>query len=159
MIRLFRPTNGTLTKYWNIRVQIPYFLIHLLIDLFDAASSRDWRRIHETVPRLVTLLTGSVKACLHMDEHVVARELGVVRDDLSTRVRQELGLSVAQLRHVILMRRAVQMLAATNEQVAQIAYAIGFEHPSPFNRGFAKLFGVSPRAFRKIVRARSREGV
>jgi len=139
------------------RAWSPLALQHVL-DLFDAASRCDWARIDETVRRLVTRLTGSGKACLHMDEHAVAHDLGVDRNDLLTHLRNELGLSVAQLRHVIVMRRAVQMLAVTDEQVAQIAYALGFEHPSPFNRSFASFFGVSPRAFRKIIRARSSDG-
>ncbi len=131
------------------------FALQHVLDLFAAASGRDWTSIDETVRRLVTVLIDSGNACLHMDDHAVAHDLGVDKGDLSSRLRRELGLSVAQLRHVIVMRRAVQMLAATDEQVAQIAYAIGFEHPSPFNRSFASLFGVSPRAFRTFIRARS----
>lgn len=95
------------------------------------------------------------KACLHLDEEAVAQELGVDRDGLSTRLRRELGLSLHQLRRLIIMRRAVQMLAVSEEQVAQIAYAVGYDHPSAFNHGFASLFGVSPRTYRSLIGARS----
>jgi AraC-like DNA-binding protein len=102
----------------------------------------------------VIKLIAAGKAGLHIKEDAVAEELGVNRDTLSALVRREFGISIPQLRRLIVMRRAVQVLAVTDEQVAQIAYAVGYEHPSAFNHSFASVFGVSPRTFRRMTGAR-----
>jgi AraC-like DNA-binding protein len=51
------------------------------------------------------------------------------------------------------MRRAIQMLAASDEQISQIAYAVGYEHASAFNHSFGTLFGISPRVYRRLIAA------
>ena len=131
-------------------------LRHILYRL-EAGPGPDWKSVDETVRWLVMTLIAAGKTYLHLSEDAVAHELGVDREVLSTLLRRELGLSMPQLRRVILMRRAVQMLAVGDEQVAQIAYALGYEHPSAFNHGFARVFGVSPRTFRRLIGARSRK--
>jgi DNA-binding response OmpR family regulator/AraC-like DNA-binding protein len=135
----------------------PRLALGHFLDRLEAGPGPDWKSVDETVRRLVMRLIAAGKTCLHLSEDAVAQELGVDREILSTLLRRELGLSVPQLRRVIVMRRAVRMLAITDEQVAQIAYATGFEHPSAFNRGFASLFGISPRTFRRLMGARSRK--
>jgi AraC-like DNA-binding protein len=77
-------------------------------------------------------------------------------DILSRVPRDAFGLSIRQLRRAVIMRRAVQMLAASDEQVAQIAYAVGYEHPSAFNHSFASFFGVSPNSCRQLIGTRGR---
>ena len=129
----------------------PRLALQHVLDLLEAAARGDWTRVDETVRRLVMKVIAVGKGCLHVDEDVIAQALAVERDDLSTRLRRELGLSVSQFRRVIVMRRAVQMLAVSDEQVAQIAYAVGYEHPSAFNHGFASLFGLSPRTYRRLL--------
>jgi DNA-binding response OmpR family regulator/AraC-like DNA-binding protein len=131
----------------------PRLALQHTLDRIDAASRCDWRRADERARRFVIKLIAAGKACLQLSEKAVAKELGVHRDALSTVIRREFRLSIPQLRRLIVMRRAVQMLAVTDEQVAQIAYAVGYEHPSAFNHSFASLFGVSPRKYRGLIGA------
>ena len=133
----------------------PRLLLRHILDRLDAGPGPDWKSVDETVRRLVMRLITAGKACLHLSDDAVAQGLGVEREVLSTQLRREFGLSIHQLRCVIVMRRAVQMLAITDEQVAQIAYAVGYDHPSAFNHGFANLFGVSPREYRRLIGPRS----
>jgi DNA-binding response OmpR family regulator len=133
----------------------PRLALQHALDRLDAASQCDWRRVDERARRLVVRLIAAGKGCVHLDEDAVAKELGVDRDALSMVIRREFGLSLPQLRRLIVMRRAVQLLAASDEQVAQIAYAVGYEHPSAFNHGFANLFGVSPGNYRRLIGAQA----
>ena len=129
----------------------PRLALGHFLDRLEAGPGPDWKSVDETVRRLVMRLIATGKTCLHLSEDAVVHELGVDREILSTLLRRELGLSITQLRRVIVMRRAVQMLAVSDEQVAQIAYAVGYEHPSAFNHGFASLFGLSPRTYRRLL--------
>lgn len=133
----------------------PRLALRHILDRLEAGPGPDWMSVDETIRRLVMSLVAAGKTCLHLNEDAITQGLGVDPEVLSTLLRRELGLSTSQLRRVIVMRRAVQMLAATDEQVAQIAYAIGFEHPSALNHGFANLFGLSPRTFRGLIGAPS----
>lgn len=40
------------------------------------------------------------------------------------------------------------------EQFAQIAYRIGYEHPPQFDRDFHLAFGVTPSELRQVLRSR-----
>lgn len=130
----------------------PRLMLEHIVGLLQAGPGPHWRSVNETVQRLVVRMGAAGKTCLHLSEAAVANELGVDANVLAMLLRRDLGLSILQLRRVVLMRRAIQMLAVTDEQVAQIGYAIGFEHPSAFNHSFASLFGVPPRTFRRLSR-------
>jgi len=49
---------------------------------------------------------------------------------------------------------ACRRLTATDDGLARIAYDCGFTHPSAFAHQFRRHFGVTPRAFRRLKRAR-----
>jgi hypothetical protein len=68
-------------------------------------------------------------ALVHLTKERVAAALALTPAALVTLLRKDLSLSFRQLRRIILMRRAVLALASTNEQVAQIAYALGYDSP------------------------------
>ena len=121
-------------------------------DRLVAASLVDWRQIDMTARHVVERAETAGKGCVHLTELPVASELGLQPHRVSALLGRELGLSFRELRRAIVMRRAVQMLASGSEHVAQIAYAVGYEHPSPFNRSFLNLFGISPRSYRRLVR-------
>jgi AraC-like DNA-binding protein len=48
------------------------------------------------------------------------------------------------------MRVAIVRVLTTTEQIAQIAFALGYEHPTQFAREFAGMFGCSPTALREL---------
>jgi len=60
------------------------------------------------------------------------------------------GQSAQQHIHNHLIERAKQMLSTGSLTVAEVAYALGFEHPQSFNKLFKKRVGVSPGGFSRI---------
>jgi AraC family transcriptional regulator of arabinose operon len=50
------------------------------------------------------------------------------------------------------LRHAAELLATTEERIAQIAYAAGFRDASNFNHAFKRTFGVAPKAYRLAAR-------
>lgn len=63
-------------------------------------------------------------------------------------VRKETGLTPKDIitRHIV--AHAKQMLVKTGDDVAQIAYSLGFEYPAHFTRVFKRITGQNPTQFR-----------
>jgi DNA-binding response OmpR family regulator len=129
-----------------------------LAERLEGVTRDDWSNVDRIVRHLVVRLIAAGKACVHLREDVSAGELGMDPQDLSNLLVREIGLSFRQLRRVIVMRRGVQMLASSDEQVAQIAYAVGYEHPSAFDHSFKSLLGLSPGDYRRLINGYQRRG-
>jgi AraC family transcriptional activator of pobA len=85
-----------------------------------------------------------------------AHALAVSPTHLSRVVRAATGASALRLIDARRMREARRQLAYTNLPVTTIAYTLGYSDPAYFSRAFARVEGLSPRAFR--VRVSGPEG-
>jgi AraC-like DNA-binding protein len=84
--------------------------------------------------------------------HELASELRVNRHYLSRLLKVDTGMTFRQWRWAVLMRAAVGQLGSSDKDIRQIASAAGYEDPRQFDRGFRRLFGTSPREFRRLAR-------
>ena len=78
----------------------------------------------------------------------LAREVAQERTYLFRRTRQLLGESPSDLIRRARLERGAALLKDTNERVADIAYAVGFNSVSYFSQCFLAAYGVSPTVFR-----------
>lgn len=69
---------------------------------------------------------------------------------LSDLLKKETGKAAQQHIQDNIIDQAKTPMLATNEQVSQIAYALGFEYPQHFSKLFKKRTGLSPAQYRKI---------
>jgi AraC-like DNA-binding protein/CheY-like chemotaxis protein len=83
----------------------------------------------------------------------LASELGIGAAHLGRLLRAETGLTFNQWRWVMRLRGAVAPLVDSDEQIAQIAYRLGYDSPAQFDREFRRIFGITPTGFRRVVRA------
>ena len=65
-------------------------------------------------------------------------------------LKKETGKNAQQHIQDSLIERAKMLLLGSNEQVAQIAYALGFEYPQHFSKMFKAKTGLSPVEYRKV---------
>lgn len=86
---------------------------------------------------------------VRLTERILARELHTDRSELGRRIRLDTGLTYRQWRRGLAVQPVLRELITTNEQVAQIAFHCGYEHPSQLDREFRMLMGVSPSEFRR----------
>ena len=63
--------------------------------------------------------------------------------------RAQAGMSAHALIESHLMREATRLLAYTRMTAQAIAYQLGYQDPSYFNRRFRKVMGLSPGAYRQ----------
>lgn len=68
---------------------------------------------------------------------------------LSDLLRLHTGQNTQQHIHERLIEKAKQKLAATNQSVSEIAYALGFEHAQSFSTLFKKKTSITPLEYRQ----------
>jgi AraC family transcriptional activator of pobA len=78
-----------------------------------------------------------------------ADELNLSPRYLSDLLKQETGKTAMDLIQVFLISEAKNLLYQGNHTVNEVAYLLGFEHPTYFSRLFKKEAGLSPNQFKK----------
>ncbi|MGD9602434.1 MAG: GlxA family transcriptional regulator [Gammaproteobacteria bacterium] len=84
----------------------------------------------------------------------LAREFGVSPRSLDRRFRAAIGVSPLAYVQQQRMKVAQELLASTNLGVGEIAFRVGYSDVGHFTRLFTRLLAVSPRNYRRTVRAR-----
>lgn len=120
-----------------------------------SALARQWpERRESSLPR-----TRDVKriatAREHLAQHFVnppriselARLVGVNQTKLKAGFRKLTGMSIYQYVVGCRMQRAAHLLATQDYAVAEVAYRVGYAHPTNFTHAFKHYHGMLPRAF------------
>lgn len=112
-----------------------------------------------SVPSSVATALARLEVAIHAGEHPIheskmARDLALHPTHLGRLLKLHLGLGFRQIRRLFRARRALLLVVDSDEQLAQIAYAVGYPHPSQLDRDFRTLFGARPGALRRRVRPR-----
>jgi AraC family transcriptional activator of pobA len=81
--------------------------------------------------------------------HFIAEKLTVSPSYLSDMLRNLTGQNAQQHIHNKLLEKAKVKLATTNLTISEIAYGLGFEHPSSFTKLFKSKTAISPLEFRQ----------
>ncbi|MFZ2030966.1 MAG: AraC family transcriptional regulator ligand-binding domain-containing protein [Vitreimonas sp.] len=87
---------------------------------------------------------------LHKGHHsieAVARKLGLSRQTLYTRLKQE-GATFETVLNDLRHKLALEFLITKKLSVNETAYLVGFSDPAAFSRAFKRWTGQSPREFR-----------
>jgi AraC-like DNA-binding protein len=78
----------------------------------------------------------------------MARSAGLGQSQFHALFRATTGQSPKQFRLRKLLDRAVDRLITTTDPITEIAYGLGYQNVSSFNRLFRRRFGVTPTEFR-----------
>lgn len=100
--------------------------------------------------RFINKLLTIIEANLNQPEFGVeelAREVSLSRVQLYRKIRAITGQTAAEFIRTVRLNRAAQLLKQKHDNIAQIAYDVGFHNPSYFSSAFYKHFGVYPSEF------------
>ena len=70
-------------------------------------------------------------------------------------IKKETGSTPRDIITIHLINEANHRLAVSNEDIAMIAYDLGFEYPAHFSRMFKRVTGASPRQYRDSLNAKN----
>jgi AraC-like DNA-binding protein len=84
----------------------------------------------------------------------MAKTAGLGQSRFHALFRATTGQSPKQAQLTRLFDTAAEELVATALPVAEIAYALGYQNASSFNRQFKRRFGLTPSEFRAASRSR-----
>jgi signal transduction histidine kinase/DNA-binding response OmpR family regulator/ligand-binding sensor domain-containing protein len=90
----------------------------------------------------------------HMDDadfsiEELSREVACSHMQLYRKLKGLAGQTPSQFLRTIRLKRAADLLRAKSDNVTQIAYTVGFNSPSYFNKCFKEQFGCTPVQFSK----------
>lgn len=123
-----QPVNTTSEKYANASSRISSMFIELLERQFPVDSTEQ-----------------SLKS---KTPHDFAEKLSIHVNHLNRAVKEVTGKSTSEIISARIANEAQALLMHTDNTVAEIAYSLGFEHPSNFNIFFRKQTGKTPKMAR-----------
>lgn len=103
---------------------------------------RDFR-----IRKALKYLQDSVGEAVELDQ--VAREVGLSRPHFYKLFRAQIGLTPNLYLNALRMERAIEMLATSNEPVANIGFDLGFSSQASFSRFFISNGVVPPSTYRR----------
>lgn len=76
-------------------------------------------------------------------------EIGVTRSTLYRKIKTMTGLTTSDFVKNIRLKKACSILKKDISNIAEVAYAVGFNDPKYFSKCFKKEFGITPREYIK----------
>src|SRR5690606_37834168 len=95
-------------------------------------------------------LNFGINTNIYMED--IARELRVSPSYLTKKFKEDVGIPPHQFLLMLRIRKAKQLLAETDIDIASIADECGFSHQGHLTRYFSKDVGMPPLKFRQHVR-------
>jgi AraC-like DNA-binding protein/AmiR/NasT family two-component response regulator len=117
-----------------------------------AAATARWRAPRKgKVREAIACLEQRLRRGQRPRQYEVAADVGADPVHLGRLFRADTGLRFSDWKTAYSIRSGLKAVAQTDNLVSQIAYQLGFEHPSQFIREFESLVGVTPREYRRRV--------
>ena len=80
---------------------------------------------------------------------ITTERLGINRSKINTILKEELGMTFTAYINKLRLTEAARLLSEyPDETISQIAYRVGFNNPSYFNKLFKETYGCSPKHFK-----------
>ncbi|MFH1761144.1 MAG: AraC family transcriptional regulator [bacterium] len=117
------------------------------VDRLKKTSFKIKQNYHPAVKKIIEHISENIQS--HLNIQNLAEITNLSRGYLSQLFKNETGENLLDFINRKKIEQAGKMLENTNYTVNEVAYKLGFKHPSNFNRTFKRYFGIAPKAFRK----------
>ncbi|AWW00381.1 AraC family transcriptional regulator [Arcticibacterium luteifluviistationis] len=159
---LFKRMYDELDSSYEYKYDI--ILHNLLILIHEASKRRIFKsKVEKTANASLTITAKFMEILerqfpIDSSEHTInmkkpsdfADQLSVHVNHLNRAVNETTGKSTSEIISTRVVSEAMALLKHSSNSVSEIAYTLGFEHPSNFNLFFKKHAALSPRAFRNL---------
>lgn len=79
----------------------------------------------------------------------LAKQLGISKTLVYLKLKKLLNMSGTEYIQTLRFKKAVELMACTNQNISEIAYEIGFSDPNYFSKVFKKVYKETPTVYRK----------
>lgn len=81
------------------------------------------------------------------DVEIFSREMGMSRTNLHRKLKALTDCSATEFIRVFRLKRAMSLMEQKSGNITEVAYAVGFNSVSYFNKCFSKHFGKAPSGY------------
>ncbi|WP_238387848.1 helix-turn-helix domain-containing protein [Pararcticibacter amylolyticus] len=151
-----REISGNLDQHsYNLILTNLELLLSYCSRFYDRQFLTRTKVSHDIVERFDRLLNdyfakGSLIESGLPDVKHFASELNLSANYLTDLLSKYTGKSTQEHIHLKLIDKAKALLWSTENAISEIAYDLGFEHPSHFTKLFKSKTGYSPKAYRQL---------
>lgn len=121
-------------------------LIHMICTVLLRIKNKNYRKEIIEVMHYIDTHIGE-KITLNS----IATQINMNESYISRLFKSETGMNIIHYINMIKMEKAKELLKEKNMIVKDVAYALGFEEQSYFNRMFNKYFGINPKEYKKCT--------
>jgi AraC-like DNA-binding protein len=151
--------NGKRYIYGTLIFIVLYYLILLLVKIKIGSGKREkvvvpYEKIELKNPDTEEL--GRIKNYIaqHFAEpeltvETVAKGAGITAAKIPTLLKEHINMNFKQYLNTIRMHEAKRLIKMSDRSIVEIAYAVGYNSISHFNRTFKQMENVSPTEYRK----------
>lgn len=124
--------------------------------LIASAAHLRWEDVDDKVRQVATIIEGVGHRWRSLRIDRVAADLDTDAASLRQALHEPMRLTFRSLVRAVVIRRSIAELAVSGDHIRQVAYRLGWEHHSSFDRDFIQHLAISPSEFRVLLTATGR---
>ena len=128
--------------------EIIYILLQRNSDFFKQYVLEG--NIANQIVKAITEIKDNFSQSINMKN--LSKNIGMSESSLYNNFKKITTMSPLQFQKKIRLEEAKQMLINQNLDAAQVAFEVGYESPSQFNREYSRMFGMSPKAHVNLLK-------
>ncbi len=97
--------------------------------------------------KLNKLIEKNIESSIYTVEDL-AKDLYISRVQLYRKVKAIFGISVSEHINNIRLEKSKELLKTSNQNISEIAYAVGFSSPNYYSTAFKNKYGITPKEYR-----------
>jgi AraC-like DNA-binding protein len=122
-----------------------------VIRIFDRIACLEWNRLDVRLRKVASIIEESGMDWNSLRAEQVATAIDSHVSTVWRVLQTPLGLTFRSLTRGIVMRRAIRELAYGDDHVRQIAFRLGYDYHTSFDRDFKRFLLISPRRYRVML--------
>ena len=99
--------------------------------------------------KLNKLIEANIESSIYTVEDL-AKDLYISRVQLYRKVKAIFGISVSEHINNIRLEKSKELLKKNNQNISEIAYAVGFSSPNYYSTAFKNKYGITPKEYRGL---------
>jgi len=99
--------------------------------------------------KLNKLIEANLESSIYTVEDL-AKDLYISRVQLYRKVKAIFGISISEHINNIRLEKSKELLKKSNQNISEIAYAVGFSSPNYYSTAFKSKYGITPKEYRGL---------